>query len=242
MRRLIFGLVVTLAILLAAACGSAPAAPTVERNLPTAAPATTIETVLTTPGAAPEATAVEAGGEIVFRIVPEQSEARFLIEEILAGSAKTVVGVTSAISGEISGAFGSPQAVAVGPIHVDLSTLATDNAFRNRAIRDAILQTGIDANRFAVFQVTGIEGLPADVALGTAYELSLSGDLTIHGLTRPVTFAAVVTPVSATRLEGTASVSLPYIDFDIHILRLPREVASVGDVVTLEIDFVAEAG
>ena len=237
-----FGLVVTLAVLLAAACGSASAATTVEPRRPTAAVATTKETALTTPGAAPEATAVEAGGEIVFRIVPDQSEARFLIEEILAGSAKTVVGVTSAVSGEIRGAFGSPQAVAVGPIQVDLSTLATDNAFRNRAIRDAILQTGIDANRFAVFQPTGIEGLPAEVALGTAYELSLSGDLTIHGVTRPVTFAAVVTPVSETRLEGTASVSLPYSDFDIRILRLPREVASVGDVVTLEIDFVAEAG
>ena len=236
-----FGLVVTLAVLLAAACGSAPAATTVEPSLPTGAQATTVESVLTTPGAAP-ATAVEVGGEIVFRIVPDQSEARFLIEEILGGSAKTVVGVTSAVSGEIRGAFGSPQAVAVGPIQVDLSTLATDNAFRNRAIRDAILQTGIDANRFAVFQPTGIEGLPAEVALGTAYELSLSGDLTIHGVTRPVTFAAVVTPVSETRLEGTASVSLPYSDFDIRILRLPREVASVGDVVTLEIDFVAVAG
>jgi hypothetical protein len=61
-------------------------------------------------------------------------------------------------------------------------------------------------------------------------------------VTRPVTFAAVVTPVSQSRLEGTASVSLPYSDFDIHILRLPPQVASVGDVVTLEIDFVAEAG
>ena len=237
-----FGLVVTLAVLLAAACGSASAATTVEPSLPTGVQATTVESVLTTPGAAPEATAVEAGGEIVFRIVPDQSEARFLIEEILAGSAKTVVGVTSAVSGEIRGAFGSPQAVAVGPIQVDLSTLATDNAFRNRAIRDAILQTGIDANRFAVFQPTGIEGLPAEVALGTAYVLSLSGDLTIHGVTRPVNFTAVVMPVSETRLEGTASVSLPYSDFDIRILRLPREVASVGDVVTLEIDFVAVAG
>jgi hypothetical protein len=35
---------------------------------------------------------------------------------------------------------------------------------------------------------------------------------------------------------------LPYSDFDIHILRLPPQVASVGDVVTLQIDFVAEAG
>ena len=237
-----FGLVVTLAVLLAAACGSASAATTDEPSLPTGAPPTSMETGLTTPGAAPDATAVEAGGEIVFRIVSEQSEARFLIEEVLAGSPKTVVGVTSAVSGEIRGGFGSPQAVAVGPIQVDLSTLATDNSFRNRAIRDVILQTGIEANRFAVFEVTGIEGLPTDVGLGTAYELSLSGDLTIHGVTRPVTFAAVVTPVSETRLEGTATVSLPYSDFDIRILRLPREVASVGDVVTLEIDFVAVAG
>jgi polyisoprenoid-binding protein YceI len=188
------------ALLFAAACGSAPTATAVEPTRPTAAPATAVGTVLTTPEVAPEATAVEAGGEIVFRIVPEESEARFLIEEILAGSPKTVVGVTSAVTGEIRGAFGSPQAVTVGPIQVDLSTLATDNAFRNRAIRDAILQTGIDANRFAVFELTGIEGLPADVALGTAYRLSLSGDLTIHGVTRPVTFTAVVTPISDSRL------------------------------------------
>jgi polyisoprenoid-binding protein YceI len=183
-----------------------------------------------------------AAGETVFRIIPDQSEARFLIDEILAGSPKTVVGVTNAVSGEISGDFGSPQQVAVGPIQVDLSTLATDNSFRNRAIRDVILQTGIEANRFALFQLTGIDGLPTEVVVGTAYDLSLSGDLTIHGVTRPVTFAAVVTPVSETRLEGTASVSFPIRDFDIHILRLPPQVASVGDVVTLQIDFVAEAG
>jgi hypothetical protein len=57
-----------------------------------------------------------------------------------------------------------------------------------------------------------------------------------------VTFAAEVTPVSEGRLEGSASVSLPISDFDIRILRLPPQVASVGEIVTLEIDFVAEAG
>jgi polyisoprenoid-binding protein YceI len=130
----------------------------------------------------------------------------------------------------------------VGPIVVDLSTLATDKSFRNRAIHDVILETGSEANRFATFQLTSVEGMPSEVVLGTAYDLSLAGDLTIHGVTRPVTFAAVVTPVSETRLEGSASVSLPIGDFDVHVLRLPPQVASVGDVVTLEIDFVAEAG
>ena len=59
-------------------------------------------------------------------------------------------------------------------------------------------------------------------------------------MTRSVTFAAVVTPVSETRLEGTASVTLPTADFDVRVLRLPPQVASVADIVTLEIDFVAE--
>jgi polyisoprenoid-binding protein YceI len=229
-------------MLVASACAPPPAATTVQPTSAFSAPATATESLAATSEVAPPATAAEATNEIVFRIVPEESEARFLIDEILAGSPKTVVGATSAVSGEIRGDFGSPQTVQVGPIQVDMSTLATDNSFRNRAIRDVILQTGNEANRFAVFQVTGIDGLPQDVALGTAYDLSLTGDLTIHGVTRSVTFAAVITPVSESRLEGTASVSLPYSDFDIQILRLPREVASVGDVVTLEIDFVAEAG
>ena len=236
------GVAGTTVILLASACSPAPAPVTVEPARPTSSPATATQGVVPTSGDAPPATAVEAGVEIVFRIVPGQSQARFLVDEILAGSPNTVVGVTSDVSGEIRGDFGSPQAVVVGPIQVDLSTLATDSGLRNRAIRDFILQTGIEANRFAVFQVTGIEGLPAEVALGTAYSLSLTGDLTIHGVTQFVTFAAEVTPISEARLEGTASVSLAYRDFDIFILRLPPRVASVGDVVTLEIDFVAEAG
>jgi hypothetical protein len=57
----------------------------------------------------------------------------------------------------------------------------------------------------------------------------------------PLTFDATVTPVSDTRLEGTASATIPYADFGISILRLPPQVASVEDTVTLEIQFAAEA-
>jgi polyisoprenoid-binding protein YceI len=225
---------------LGAACTSAPTASVATAGEATPAPATDPSPEAPTVNSPQEVTG--AGGEIVFRIVPDQSEARFLIDEVLAGSPKVVVGTTSDVSGEITGAFASPQSVSVGPIQVDMSTLRTDNSFRNRALHDAILQTGSEANRFALFQVTAIDGLPPEVVFGAPYELSLVGDLTIHGVTRPVVFAGVVTPVSESRLEGTASVSLPYSDFGIQILRLPPQVASVGDTVTLEIDFVAEPG
>jgi polyisoprenoid-binding protein YceI len=227
------------AALAATACAPSPGEVSVEPTAP-AAPALPVDSTPQATVEAPAGPTDPPSAQVVFRIVPEQSEARFLIDEILAGSPKTVVGVTSDVSGEIAGDFASPQSVVVGPIQVDMSSLRTDNSFRNRAIHDAILQTGNEANRYATFLMTSIEGLPAEVAFGTPYNLSLAGDLTIRGVTRPVIFEAVVTPVSETRLEGTASVSLPYRDFDVQILRLPPQVASVGDVVTLEIDFVAE--
>jgi polyisoprenoid-binding protein YceI len=235
-------LLVVASLLATGACGSAapdqqpdptPAPPT---SAPTSGPVLPAETA-----EVEAATELPSSALVTLQIVPEQSEVRFLIDEVLAGSSKTVVGTTTAVSGQVSGDFADPQGVLVGPIQVDLSTLRTDNNFRNRALHEAILQTGSEANRFATFQATAVEGLPDQVTFGTSYEVALTGDLTIHGVTRSVTFAAVVTPISGTRLEGTASVTLPTADFDVHVLRLPPQVASVGDLVTLQIDFVAEA-
>jgi len=57
-------------------------------------------------------------------------------------------------------------------------------------------------------------------------------------VTREVTFDVTLTPVSETRLEGTATSTIRYADFGLSIPRVPS-VASVADEVRLEIDFVA---
>jgi len=236
-RTLFAGLLMTAIAAAAASCASGVPAATEPPPAPTPSPAPGVDEVPATP----QPSATPPAARTTFVIVPEESEVRFLIDEILAGSAKTVVGTTTAVQGSISGDFADPASASLAPIVVDLSTLRTDNSFRNRAIHDAILQTGIEANRYAVFEIDEIEGLPEVAVPGTSYELSLTGDLTIHGVTRRVTFAAMVTPVSPTRLEGTAWLTIPYAEFDVRILRLPPQVASVGDLVTLEIDFVAVA-
>jgi len=244
-RRLLVGSMVIFGILAGAACSAAPTpsqAPTLMVAPATAGAASSATSVAPTePAAAPSPAAGGAGNVVVFRIVPDQSQARFQVDEILGGEPNTVVGTTSDVSGEIRGDFASSQTVQLGPIQVDMSTLKTDNNFRNRALHDFILSTGSQENRYAVFQLTSVEGLPPAVSLGTAYPLTLTGELSLHGVTRTVSFDATVTPVSQTRLEGTASVSLPYSDFGVNIPRLPPQVASVGDTVTLQIDFVAEA-
>ncbi len=233
-------LVLLFSALSLAGCGNSaapPVDPTVVRDSATPTPIEASPSPV-----APLPTQPAPGGLVrTYRVVPEESEARFLVDEILAGSPKTVVGATGDVSGEVRGEFADPAGVVLGEFRVDLRSLRTDNSFRNRAIHDVILQTGVEANRHAVFQTTAIDGLPDRAEVGMTYPLGLTGDLTLHGVTRSLTFEAEVTPVSAERLQGRASVTIRYADFGVFILRLPPQVASVADVVTLEIDFVAVA-
>jgi polyisoprenoid-binding protein YceI len=183
-----------------------------------------------------------AGGLPTFSIVPEESEARFIIGEILSGAPKTVIGTTSDVEGRLTPDFDTPSNTTVGTIRVDLSTLRTDNSFRNLAIHGTILETGNEAFRYAEFTPTALSGLPDRVVIGQTVEFQITGNLTIHGVTREVTFDVTATPVSETRLEGLASLEIRYADFNISILRLPPQVASVEEQVILELEFVAVAG
>lgn len=225
--------ILAMGLLMAAlAAGCAPAASPIEPASP--------EPPAPQPTQAPVAgEPTQAAGAATYTFIPGETVARFVIDEVLAGNPKTVVGETAAVTGELTLDFAAPQQVSLGTIEVDLSDLETDSGFRNRAIQEAILQTGKEGNQFATFTATQIEGLPETVTPGTSYELKITGDLTIKGTTRQVTFEAVVTPVSADRIEGTATLTIPYADFGVDIPFLPPQVASVKDLVRLEIDFAA---
>ncbi len=74
--------------------------------------------------------------------------------------------------------------------------------------------------------------------IGEEYTLRLTGDLTIHGVTRSFTFEARATAEPDGRLVGHASLSFLYPEFGIQIPYLPPQVASVEEQVTLEVDLV----
>lgn len=209
----------------------------VEEAVEPAAPSPTAEAEPATEQVATEEAAAGAG-PVAFRIVPEESQARFVIQEVLAGADTTVVGATNAVEGEIMADFANPAQSSAGEFRVDLSTLLTDNNFRNRALRDMILETNNPEFQYAVFAPTAVTGLPETISIGQAVDFQVTGDLTIHGTTQPVTFDATATPVSDARIEGSATMTLPYSTF-VTIPRLPPQVASVSENVTLELDFVA---
>lgn len=197
-----------------------------------------------TEAAATEAAATEAAAPastaLRFQIVPESSEVRFLIDEVLMGQDKTVVGATSLVSGEIMVDPANPTGAQVGEIRVDASDLTTDDNRRNGRIRNDILRSGQVEYQYIVFQPTAISGLPESVTEGEPFSFQVTGDLTILGTPVPVTFDMTVTPVSTSELTGSGRATIRYADFGISIPSVPM-VAGVSEEVKLEIDFTAQA-
>lgn len=179
-----------------------------------------------------------AGSPRTYTIIQEESEVRFTLDEELRGAPTTVVGSTNQVRGTIGLDLTQPAAAQISPIVIDAASLATDQNMRNRAIGRFILVTGTYPE--IIFTPTSITGLPDSVTIGEPISLSISGDLAITNVTLPVVFAAEVTAVSDTQLEGHASTTIHRADYNLTIPSVPG-VANVAEDVLLEIDFVAEA-
>ncbi len=191
------------------------------------------------PISAPELNAVDADGTL-FRMVSEESEVRFLIDEVLRGQPKTAVGSTNQVAGDILVDVESPANSRLGTIRVNVRTLQTDNEFRDRAIRSRILMSARDEFEFSEFVPTAMTGLPDSVTIGEPIAFTATGDLTVRDITKEVSFRVTVTPVSDTRLEGIAEATVLRSDYDLEIPQVPS-VANVSDEVRLEISFAAVA-
>ena len=180
-----------------------------------------------------------AGSVTRFEIQPGESEARFVIDEILRGEPKTVVGTTNQVAGQILADPSNPKGTQIGTILINARTLTTDSEARNRSLKNLILQT--EAHEYISFQPTELVGLPERARIGDLLSLKVVGDLTIRGVSRPVTFDATVMPETATRLEGNATTTIRYADWGLSIPQVSA-VTGVSDDVRLELSFVATAG
>ncbi len=186
--------------------------------------------------AAPTPSPLPAGVER-YVVVPEESRATYRVEEVFLGENRlnTAVGTTREIRGEIFVNRRNPRASRVGPIIVDISTLRSDRARRDNAIRERWLESA----RFplAEFVSTEIRGLPETYRDGQEVKLQVVGNLKIREVTRPTTFEATVRLQGAV-LTATARARIRMTDFGFDppsILGFVR----VKNEVDLEIELVA---
>jgi polyisoprenoid-binding protein YceI len=174
----------------------------------------------------------------VFQIDPNASSAEFVIDEILRGSPKTVVGTTNQVAGQIAADLKDLDAAQVGAITINARTLTTDADGRNRMLQNQILQTG--EHEFITFAPKRMIGLPETGTVGQSFSFQMVGDLTIRGTTREATFDVAVTPTADNRLEGSAFTTVRYADWGVSIPQVPS-VAGVEEQVDLKLNFVATA-
>lgn len=188
------------------------------------------------------AAAQETVEPVAFSIVAAESRASFTLEEDLRGTRTTVIGATNDVAGMINVNLADPEASSIGTILINARTLETDNNFRNRALRSQILKSAQADYEFIVFEPRALHNFSADsIAVGETIAFDVSGDLTVVGVTRSVTFQAEVTLDSETQLSGLATVNVLHGDFGLTIPDVPS-VANVTDDVDLALQFVARAG
>jgi polyisoprenoid-binding protein YceI len=183
-------------------------------------------------------TADASDSSAVYRISQDDSQVEFNIDEVLAGRDNTVVGTTNQIAGDIRVDMEDPAESEIGQIRINARTFQTDSSRRDGAIGRFILQSETDEFEFIEFVPTSIDGLPETITVGEPVELSVTGDLTIKGTTREVTFNGQARLESEDRLVGSFQTMVLYPDFALSIPSVPS-VSEVADEVTLKIDFVA---
>lgn len=166
---------------------------------------------------------------------PEGNEARFRVREQLAriDFPSDAVGVTSAITGAL--VLGANGAVVRDSSRfvVDLTTLKSDSRMRDGFIKRRTLET--DQYPSAEFVPTAIHGIAGPLPTTGEFSLQLQGDMTVHGVTHPVSWAVQARAVED-GYTGQATTDFKFEDFHMAIPRV-RSVLSVKDSIRLEYDF-----
>jgi polyisoprenoid-binding protein YceI len=152
----------------------------------TAAATTTADTAAATT-AAPATTAPSAGGAITgtWTATPE-SVLGYRVKEILFGQDAEGVGRTNAVTGQlvIDGTM-----VTAADFTVDMTTVQSDEDRRDNQFNGSIMDTAtFPTSTFALTAPIELPGEPDDLEEVTA---TASGELTLRGQTRPVTFDVV---------------------------------------------------
>jgi polyisoprenoid-binding protein YceI len=124
--------------------------------------------------------------------------AGYRVDEELAGiGAQTAVGRTPNVSGTLTVQDGQVTDVA---LDVDLTTLKSDSDQRDGSIRSRGLQS--DQYPTASFALTDPIEIPDDLTAGQSASTQVTGQLTLHGVTKPVTV-----DVDAQMGNGTVAVT-----------------------------------
>jgi len=141
--------------------------------------------------------------------VASGSVAGYRVNEVLFGQSATAVGRTSSITGSL---VVDRTTVKSGKVTVDMSSVTSDRQQRDNQFRGRIMQT--DAYPTATFSFTTPVDVGSVPAVGSAATYTVTGQLTLHGVTRNVT-VALTGRRTASQFQISGSIPVTFADYDI---------------------------
>jgi polyisoprenoid-binding protein YceI len=166
--------------------------------------------------------------------VASGSQAGYRVREQLANlpAESDAVGRTNAVTGSITiTTSGSTTTLTAGSLSVDTTSITSDKSQRDGRLRTDGLQTGTFPT--ATFTLTKPVEIPATALAGTAANITLTGDLTLHGVTKSVEIPAQAQLVGGT-IQVAGSISFPLSDYSIVAPNIGGVIVSIADNGALE--------
>ncbi len=143
-------------------------------------------------------------------------------------------GKTGGVSGTIVADPSTPSGAQV-ELSVDLASLDTANRLRNQHMRERYLQTGTFPS--ATFKSVSITA-PSPIAPNQPSDISVTGDFSLHGVTKRLTIPVKVTLLADGRIHAISTFKVRMPDFGISV---PKNlVVTVDDAVTIRLDVFAK--
>ena len=141
------------------------------------------------------------------------------------------VGRTNAITGSAAVASsGGTLSVTAAEFTVDMTSLKSDRQMRDNRLRNDGIQT--DTFPTSTFKLTSPVVLPSGATSGAAFDVTLHGELTLHGVTKTVDIPAKG-QVNGSQIQVLGTLSFPFSDYTINAPNIGGFVA-VEDHGTLE--------
>lgn len=141
------------------------------------------------------------------------------------------VGRTNGITGTATIiSSGGTLSLTAADFSVDMTSLASDRQMRDNRLRRDGIET--DAFPTATFTLTQPVAIPTTVTTGDAIDVTLHGDLTLHGVTKTIDIPAKAR-INGSVIEVAGSYTFPFADYQINAPNIAGFVA-VEDQGTLE--------
>jgi polyisoprenoid-binding protein YceI len=175
----------------------------------------------------------DSGVQTVRLQVADGAEARYRAREQLAERPlpNEAIGKTNSVTGALVLTQEGKVVRDGSRFTVDLRSLTSDIRLRDQFIQRSTLQT----DKFPNAEFVPADGAATPFPRAGQADFQLPGELTVHGVTKPVTLQVSAT-ITGQEVTGTATTGVTLADFGMQTPRVPL-VLSIEETIRLEVDF-----